>query len=188
MFQFIGGVFALVAAHLAQSIFNWHNDSFVLRQRVNLFRESSKRDGSHKPPEALPIRGLWRMLRLIITIIILIASINSIKFTCIRDELCDHDVSHATHVFGALAGLLTGMIFLKVRSFKRPFYIFQNILFILLYGIALIWIFGRLYNALQNDYCPWVEYEEVCQRQCYRPDENHQFNNSVYNCTVNLCL
>ena len=183
-------MYALVAAHLAQLILNWHNDSFVLRQRVNFIRggKSSKKERNHKPPEALPMPGLLRMLRLVIATIILIATMP--KKGCENVELCDHDVSQTTHVFGGLAGLLTGCIFLKVRSFKRPFNIFRNVLFILLYGFAFLWIFGNFYHALQNDSCPWIEYETVCQLQCYRPDENHKFNNSITtsNCTVNICL
>ena len=186
-----------MACHFAQLVFNWHNDSFVLRQRVNFFHDEKSSNGEkhHKPPEAFPMPRLVRLFRLTLSTIILIFILT--QNWCGKDasELCDGYVSHTTHAFGALIGFLSGSIFLRVRSFKRPFYIFQITLFILLYGFAFVWMFGRFYYFKMNDNCPWVEYERLCQHQCYFFDENHKNNTSLENyvtplndtCKVSLC-
>ena len=111
-----------------------------------------------------------------------------------KSELCDRDVSHATHAFGALAGILTGSIVLNVRIVNRPLFIFRRTLLILIYGFAILWIFANYYSSLKNNDCPWIEYEALCQRQCYIPDANHQNNTSLdayitslIHCNVSLC-
>ena len=177
-------------------IFNWHNDSFVLRQRLNFCRDHKSKAGEqiHKPPKALPMPRLWRIFRLFISMALLIVIIKQNLCKNDKSELCDKDVSHATHFFGAFAGLLTGTIVLNVRSYNRPLYIFRRTLLILIYGFAILWIFANYYSSLRNNDCPWIEYEALCQRQCYIPDKNHQNNTSLdayitslIHCNVSLC-
>jgi len=180
-------VYALIAAHLAQLLLNWHNDAFVLRQRVNLFGDRNSSNGA-LPPEALPAFLSWRLLRLFAAGLVLIVTL---KFNwCKEDsnELCDTDVSHAAHAFGALGGLLTGLIFLRARSFKRPIHLFKNVLFMLVYGLSFCYIinkyfFEETYNGEREKNCPWIEYERVCQTQCYE----HRYTDDL-NCTVNICM
>ena len=55
----------------------------------------------------------------------------ALKFEwCADENYCETGVSHATHAFGALFGLLSGCVFLRVRSTKRPIRIAQNILLV----------------------------------------------------------
>ena len=178
-------MYGLVAAHIAQLIFNWHNDALVLRQRVNIFGGGSSLNGeeNHEPPEAIPAPGVARVARLIVAVVVLGVTL---KFKWDADENDRSGVCHSTHAFGAIAGLLTGCIFLRVRGFsKRPVYLFKRFLLLLVYGAAFCVIIARFYHKSSekgSDTCSWMEYERVCQDQCYL------FRNSNdTNCTVNVC-
>jgi hypothetical protein len=185
--KLLAGVYALIAAHLAQLFLNWHNDAFVLRQRLNFFGDGNPLNGA-LPPEALPAFLPCRLFRLFAAGLVLIITL---KFNwCnenLNNELCDTDVSHASHAFGALGGLLTGLIFLRARSFKRPIHFLKTVLFMLVYGLSFCYIinkyFFETYKEQSDTNCPWIEYEIECQKQCYQ----RNYTNDALNCTVSIC-
>ena len=160
IFHAVGALYALVAAHVAQLILNWHNDAFALRQRLNFF--GPLRTGSKNPQASM--LGPWKRIgRLTFSVLTLALAL---KFeSCNNDDDCKGGVSHATHAFGALAGLLSGCVFLKVGRLKRPIRIVRNILFVFIYGMAVLCIFGMYMKA--PDVCSWAEFEKNCQNRCY---------------------
>ena len=182
---------ALVAAHLAHLFLNWYNDSFVMRQRMNCGACRTSQE-KHKPPAALPASGLVRWFRLIGALIILLMIFLDAFDS--SDREVDH-VSHATHLFGALSGFLAGCIFLKVRRFNTfMFYVYCKQILMFVYGFIVTCVIIKFvitrYKIISNsfseetEYCPWFQYESICQDQCYHA-KNHL--NKTLNCTVNLC-
>ena len=174
-------MYALIAAHLAQLILNWHNDAFVLRQRLNLCGDKNV----VSRPEAVAGYLPYRWIRLIVAGVALFTTLKFNWCSQKPNELCDTDTSHSAHTFGALGGLLTGLIFLRARSFKKPIYLLKNILFIFVYGLSVCYIINKYFFETyknEGDKCPWIEYERVCQSQCYLEKCNESLN-----CTVNLC-
>ena len=180
-------MYALIAAHLAHLILNWSNDSFVLRQRINCFSFETSADKKkiHKLPQVLPASGLVRWFRLFAAVLVLIVTLKLDSCSSDPKKLCDTDVSHITHTFGALSGLMTGCIFLRARSFKPVVLKFKYLLLGIVYSLSFYYIIHKFYiEATQNEgeICPWIEYERVCQDQCYRNKCNTDLN-----CTVNIC-
>ena len=160
-----GGLYALVAAHLAQLILNWHSDAFALRQRLNFFGNWCTKTRPQRP-EAMPLGNMQRIARLVFAALTLCVAL---KF-----ETGEDGVSHVTHAFGALFGLLSGCVFLRVRSSKRAIRIIQNILLVLICGFTILSIFGYYMTASDEQWCPWKEYETRCQEHCYvNPSECH---------------
>ena len=158
----------MVAAHVAQLILNWHSDAFALRQRLNFF---GKIGTGHLRPEAMTL-GKWiRIGRLIFAVLTLGVTLKFEWCTDITESYCEHGVSHATHVFGALAGLLSGCVFLRAGRSKRPIRIAQNILLVLIYGSALLFILAGYMSADDDEWCSWEKFEEICQKRCYRKED-----------------
>ena len=162
----LGGLYALVAAHVALLILNWHSDAFALRQRLNFF--GTFRTGTLRP-EAMML-GKWKRIgRLIFAVLTLGITL---KFEWCTENNCEHGVSHATHVFGALAGLLSGCVFLRTGRSKRPIQIAQNILLVLIYGSALLLIFGGYMSTDVDEWCSWEKFHKICQKRCYLKEGN----------------
>ena len=152
----------MVAAHVAQLILNWHSDAFALRQRLNFF--GSLQNGPLRP-EAMML-GKWKRIgRLAFAVLTLGVTL---KFEWCTESYCEQGVSHATHAFGALAGLLSGCVFLRAGRSKRPIRIAQNILLVFVYGSALLFIVGGYMSADNEKLCSWKKFEESCQERCYR--------------------
>lgn len=177
-------MYALISAHLAHLIWNWSNDSLVLRQRVNCIGAGNLKNdvGTHKPPHVLPASRYVRWFRLIAALLVLIVTL---KFDY-GDKPDDMHVSHTTHAFGALAGLTTGCIFLKARSSIRIVHTLKVVLLMFVYSFPICYIITEYYKAHYESHekvCPWIEYERVCQNQCYLKIQSGQGTN----CTVNLC-
>ena len=112
---------------MAQLILNWHDDAFVLRQRTNCVRYSANEPQDHKAPHVLPGYALLRWGRLLGALVVI--------FGTLKYGDSD-DISHATHGFGALSGLFTGCLFLKVRHFKKCIRYFRTIL-LCVFGLIL---------------------------------------------------
>ena len=186
--NFSGGMYALVAAHIAQLLLNWHNDAFVLRQRVNIYGAGFTANGvkKYKPPVALPMNTFSHLVRIGRLFCAGLTLIVTLKLHCTDSKFCDTDISHATHTFGALFGLLTGCIFLRVRSTKRPIRVGQNILLVLVYGLAALWMFAMYMKTYDDEWCPWIEYERVCQDRCYRKSLNST-KTICTNVNINIC-
>ena len=155
-------MYALIGAHLAQLILNWHNDAFILRQRLNFFGTTAK------PPQVVASSNYFvRTIRLAIAVIILATTLN-FEWCSKEDTICDTDISHVTHIYGAVFGVLSGCIFLRARRCKIPIRIAQNTLLVIIYGLAALWIFGNFWKKREEEWCPWIEYERKCQDLCYR--------------------
>ena len=173
----VGGMYALVGAHLAQLVLNWENDSFAMRQRTN-FCGMGDDQNEQQPPAVLPASRLIRWFRLILALVVLGFTLKPLP-TCEKVEI--DRVSHHAHLFGALSGILSGCIFLKVRTFTKQMryirnflkYVFWFIIFLVILQFAIIRFNVAKHQAywtiLRNDqaYCPWNEYEKLCQDDCY---------------------
>ena len=160
----LGGMYALIGAHLAQLALNWHNDALIIRQRLNFFGTDVI------PPNVVASSHFFfRGIRLFMAILILATTL-SFEWCTSKDVICDSNVSHATHTFGALFGFFSGCIFLRVRSSKPLIRITQNILRFIIYGVAALCIFGMYMKKEEEPWCPWMEYERKCQDWCYRKD------------------
>ena len=162
----LGGMYALVGAHLAQLVLNWHNDALIIRQRLNFFGTDVI------PPDVVASSNFFvRGIRLLMAILILATTL-SFKWCTSKDLICDSNVSHATHAFGALFGFFSGCIFLRVRSSKPLIRIIQNVLRFTIYGVAALCIFGMYMKMEEEAWCPWMEYERKCQDRCYEKPYN----------------
>ena len=169
-------MYALIGAHLAHLVLNWHNDAFVLRQRINCF-------GIDRKPPALSSSSVLRSVRLLMVILILAFKINS----TLSPEKDFSEVSHVTHIFGALFGFLSGCIFLRARSAKKAIRYAQNIPLVLIYGSAALWIFSMFRMNTDKEWCPWIEYERKCQDQCYLHNKSTSSAGLCADATFTLC-
>jgi hypothetical protein len=180
-------VYALIAAHIAHLILNWGNDSVVMVQRMSCIsgRNSSRGEKNRKPHFTLPASGLIRWFRLFVAALILFMTLqhkpchSNSKDTC---ALTPTDVSHATHFFGAVSGLLTGCIFLQARNLNSRIELGKKILLTSVYGLSIGCVIVKFYDNAEQ-VCPWMDYEWQCQNQCYL----RNLTNSR-NCNVSLCM
>lgn len=97
-----GGVYALVTAHLATLILNWHEDTVIIRHR---FRRNRKTTSANMPGLSL------RILRLLVVLV----------YTCVDFSMAFYKrsvskVSVTAHLCGALSGILVGLVVLKNRK------------------------------------------------------------------------
>jgi hypothetical protein len=173
----LGGVYALIAAHLSHLFLNWNDDTYVFRQSINWDGRKTNECKEHKPPQALPAecaRNI-RYVRLSITLAFLL--LESTK--CFYNE-CPTNVSYWAHGFGALSGFIMGIIFLRARFLRKTEKQLKYALLLIAYGLPLSYVmiqYGRKfkkYNTPPYSNCHlvhWAKYEEVCQDTCYR--RNH---------------
>ena len=191
--MFLGGVYALVAAHLAHLALNWNDDAFVLRQRVNCNGQRSNINGNprkNKSAHSVPahLARNIRYVRLFSTLFLVIWEI----YTCAgsSSEYCNKDVSYTCHMCGAVSGLIAGYIFLTARHRKTVVKILKHVLFICVYGFFLEYIAlrGSVCQNGQKGNCTWIEYERQCQDICYL--HKYTIRDSLNNtCNVGLeCL
>ena len=132
-----GGVFALIAAHLSHLFLNWNDDTYVFRQSVNWDGRKTNDKKDHKPPQALPsmVARNIRYVRLLVTLIVLILeSVESVN------RLGASNVSYAAHGFGALAGFIMGIIFLRARFLQPIEKKLKYFLLLIAYGLPISYI------------------------------------------------
>ena len=165
-------MYALVGAHLAQLVLNWENDSFAMRQRMNICGiGEDKRE--QKPPAVLPASRLIRWFRLILALVVLCFTLQPI------DHVSIDAISNKAHLFGALSGVLSGCTFLKVRNKQvtKQMRYMRNILkyafwfsisYVIVQFIVIRFEVAKGFEERQ-EYCPWFQYECICQKRCY-PD------------------
>ena len=169
----VGGVFALIAAHLSHLFLNWNDDTFVFRQSVDWDGRRTNDKKDHKPPQALPsiVARNIRYVRLLITLVLLIFELAESRY-----RLGANNVSHAAHFFGALAGFIMGIIFLRARYLRAYEKKLKNVLLLIACGlpfsIILIKHYQKLkiYRTIPLSNCPfiyWKDYEKACQEACY---------------------
>ena len=172
-YSIVGGMYALVGAHLAQLVLNWENDSFAMRQRMNFCGMKDVLYDS-RPPAVLPASRFVRWFRLILALVVLGSTLKPLP-SC-EDVEIDR-VSHHAHLFGALSGILSGCIFLKVRTFTKQMRYIRNFLKYVFWFIILLVVlrfviirFKIAKDPLEEDqnYCPWFQYEKLCQDLCYQ--------------------
>ena len=168
---------------MAQLVLNWHDDAFVLRQRMNCLGYSPNEHSSHKAPHALPEYGYLRWCRLFLALIVIFGTLQLAPCDDNQRHLCDYDVSHVTHSFGALSGLLAGCLFLKVRHFKKCIRYFRNTLLGIYGFIVSAVIIKFLLEEFDDDkeHLSWNEYETMCQNQCYGQRMNCNANVTICN-------
>ena len=133
--SFVGGVFALIAAHLSHLFLNWNDDTFVFRQSIDWDGRRTNDKKDHKPPQALPsifARNI-RYVRLLIVLLLLIFELVESSY-----RLGSNNVSHAAHAFGALAGFIMGIIFLRARYLRAYEKKMKNVLVVVFYAFAFL--------------------------------------------------
>ena len=177
-------MYALVGAHLAQLVLNWENDSFALRQRTN-FCGMGDDQNEQQPPAVLPASRLIRWFRLILALVVLGFTLKPLP-TCEKVEI--DRVSHHAHLFGALSGILSGCIFLKVRTFTKQMryirnflkYVFWFIIFLVILQFVVIRFKiakepekDLFFLGKDQNYCPWYQYEKLCQDLCYKREHSN---------------
>ena len=196
-------MYALVGAHLAQLVLNWENDSFAMRQRMNICGMGDHTN-EQKPPAVLPASRIIRWFRLLLALVVLCLTLKPLPQKC---EVLGFDpISHRAHLFGALSGVLSGWIFLKARKCTKQMqnirnmlkYVFWFIIFLVVLQFAIVRFNvakdKAYWTILRNDqaYCPWNEYEKLCQDDCYNTvniNETRKDNCGLtLNCGKKYCL
>ena len=154
-----GGVYALIAAHLATLALNWKEDSTIRIQKV-----------IHKP--------LTRIVRLVFIITLSLHDIALAIYVKYYSE-GDNKTGFMGHLCGALAGLLVGIFVLdnrRVRSWEPIVQWISLSIFLLMVIFAIIWNIGA--NTWMcdssNPYCVYLEpddtplNDEKCHQTYYR--------------------
>jgi rhomboid-related protein 1/2/3 len=104
-----GGVYALIAAHLATLILNWEDDAVVMRKRIR----------KHKITKTLP-GTVIRLLRLVFVVVYAVADIGHAIYLRLADGTGRiTTVGYTAHFAGAAAGLLVGLPALRNRRQER---------------------------------------------------------------------
>jgi rhomboid-related protein 1/2/3 len=104
-----GGVYALIAAHLATLILNWEDDAVVMRKRIR----------RHKITKTLP-GTVIRLLRLVFVVVYAVADIGHAIYLRLADGTGRiTTVGYTAHFAGAAAGLLVGLPALRNRRQER---------------------------------------------------------------------
>jgi rhomboid-related protein 1/2/3 len=104
-----GGVYALIAAHLATLILNWEDDAVVMRKRIR----------KHKITKTLP-GTVIRLLRLVFVVVYAVADIGHAIYLRLADGTgLITTVGYTAHFAGAAAGLLVGLPALRNRREER---------------------------------------------------------------------
>ena len=181
-------MYALVAAHWAHLFLNWQRDSFVICQSTRFL--GTDRD---KHNSVLPAMVWGRWLRLIGAVVVLVTTLAPLDVWMLfsnSDAVHFDQVSHTAHLFGAFSGFIAGGIFLKARGPKnailKNFRKFLLCVYAYLIGHVVIKCFYNIYKLDEETpgYCDWIEYENVCQDQCYH---RCQISHIESNCTVSFC-
>lgn len=124
-----GGVYSLIAAHLATMALNWQEDSSVRIQKV-----------VHKP--------ITRIIRILFLSLLTVHDIGFAIYVRFYDP--ENRTGFTGHLCGAIAGLLIGVFVLenrRVRSWEKVVKIVCLVLFIFMLLFAIVWnIWGELWS------------------------------------------
>ena len=137
-----GGVYSLIAAHLATQILNWKEDGMIIRRRL--------RDGSLHACSS----DLYRLLRLLSVVIYAVVDV-SVAIYSHTTAVTPETVGYLAHLAGAGAGLAVGITVLKNRKkeiWERFLRLFTTIFVLTLTGAAVVWnVEGdRLYQVFRH--------------------------------------
>ena len=103
-----GGVYALIAAHLATLILNWKEDAVLMRQRVREYKITKAAPGT-----------VIRLMRLIFVLVFAAADIGNAVVVRLQSNAATSTVGYTAHLAGAVAGLLVGLAALRNRRKER---------------------------------------------------------------------
>ena len=139
----------------------------------------------HKPPSPLPahIARNIRYFRLIVTLVFLFWEFLKCQI-CEHCGICPDHVSYATHICGAVAGLITGYIFLRARRTRRIEKTLKVCLFTITCGLVIGYIFLGKSTDLQvqsHCQCTWIDYQRSCHNHCYKPNVSDNISSSCLN-------
>ena len=145
-----GGVYSLIATHLASLILNWKEDIMIIRQS---FRESSRNRACSST--------IYRVMRLLSVIIYATCDIGYAVYA--RHMRGAGTVGNLAHLAGAVAGLFVGLAVLKNRK-KETWEIFlkliSSLFMISLCTVAVVWnvkgdsIYQKYYNTKNTYFLP----------------------------------
>ena len=148
-----GGVYALIAAHLATLALNWKEDSSVRIRKV-----------IHKP--------LTRIVRLVFIITLTAHDVAFAVYVYITDG--DNKTGFMGHLCGAIAGLLVGLFILDNRRVSSWEPIVQWIalsLFVVMLIFAIIWnIWANTWVCETGSYCIFPEPSPYGINECKHYD------------------
>ena len=121
-------MYALIAAHLATLVLNWKDDLVILRGRLRKNKQTKAKEHGNsvryqfyifsKKEKKRCKNVFFRWARLLI---VLLYGIVDFVFSIIRRYAQDDqtNVSYVAHIFGALSGLLVGIVVLKNRKVEH---------------------------------------------------------------------
>jgi rhomboid-related protein 1/2/3 len=140
-----GGLYALIAAHLATLILNWKEDAVLMR----------KRRRKHKISKAAP-GTVIRLMRLLFVLFYAAADTGQAVTVRLHYGAASTTVGYTAHLAGAIAGLLVGLVSLKNRkreAWETVVRLVSLMAWLLLAGLAVWWnIQGdSIYAATQGE-------------------------------------
>ncbi len=126
-----GGVYALIAAHLATLVLNWREDIVIMRRRFRAGKSTSAKHGH-----------IVRFMRLLTVVLYGALDFGLAVYHRRRRPAAAVKTSYAAHLAGAASGLLVGIIVLKnrrVEHWETCLKVVCVILFAMLMLLALVW-------------------------------------------------
>ncbi|XP_059085995.1 protein rhomboid-like [Tigriopus californicus] len=102
------GVYALIAAHMATLILNWHEDGIIYAKRLRKSRNTDE-------PTPNDLNPVIRGLRLVFLIVFVVVDVGQIVYK-VYFLGRPGNTSYTGHAYGALTGLITGIFILENRK------------------------------------------------------------------------
>ncbi len=163
-----GGVYALIAAHLATLILNWHEDIVIMKRRFRSGKSTSAKHGH-----------IVRFIRLVTVMTYGVIDTGVAMYN--RHVGGDVKVSYVAHLMGAISGLLIGIIVLKnrrVEHWETKLKVVCVFVFLLLVASMIVWnICGNELNFILGGgnstyfrselYEPATELDQGIQPKCH---------------------
>lgn len=129
-----GGVYSLIAAHLATVMINWQEDSSIKIQKV-----------IHKP--------VTRIIRLTFITILTLHDIGFAIYVRMYDP--ENRTGFTGHLCGAIAGVLVGLVVLENRRAREWEWYLQAVSVVFFIGLL---AFACVWNAFADDWYPETGY------------------------------
>merc|ERR1712062_16092 len=164
-----GGCYALVTAHIATLILNWHEDKVILRHQNVAFHGQ-----------------IVRWMRLIIVITFCLFDIGQALYNRYhaQPDGKSNKVSHVGHISGAIGGLLVGIFILKnrkVESWQTKLKILCMVIFALFIGGCIFWNVTADYIMPTDKYFEDGEDKSKISSRFYFPSQDFQNYTSCKN-------
>ena len=126
-----GGVYSLIAAHLATLILNWQEDIWIMRKRFRAGKSTSAKHGH-----------IVRVIRLITVLLYGFIDTGMVIYNRHIQNDASVKTSYIAHLMGALAGFLVGIIVLKnrkVEHWEKKLKVICIVIFLFLAICAVLW-------------------------------------------------